>query len=71
MKFYIAEKNIGPDATRKQAESLIERLRAKGWEVEYGLGKNKPTEISEFGREEKIVESFAEDFIRCIEELNL
>jgi len=37
MKFYIAEQNIGGDATKEQAEKLIELLKAKGWDVEYGI----------------------------------
>ena len=63
MKFYIAEQNIGSDATKEQAEKLIELLKAKGWDVEYGIGRNVATEISEFGQEERIQDDFADDFM--------
>jgi len=66
MKFYIAEGNIGNDATKKQAEEVIELLKAKGWDVEYGIGKNKATDISEFGKEETIMDAFSNDFLACI-----
>ena len=66
MKFYIAEQNIGGDATKEQAEKLIELLKAKGWDVEYGIGRNVATEISEFGQEERIQDDFADDFMLCL-----
>ena len=66
MKFYIAEQNIGGDATKEQAEKLIELLKAKGWDVEYGIGKNVATDISEFGQEERMQDSFADDFMLCL-----
>ena len=66
MKFFIAEGNIGSDATKEQAEKVIELLRAKGWDVEYGLGKNKATDVSEFGKEESILDAFTVDFMACI-----
>jgi len=66
MKFYIAEQNIGSDATKEQAEKLIELLKAKGWDVEYGIGRNVATEISEFGQEERIQDDFADDFMLCL-----
>ena len=69
MKFYIVEKNIGDDTTREQVEKVIELLRGKGWDVEYGMGKNKHTDISEFGREDAIYQNFADDFMACIAEL--
>ena len=69
MKFYLAEKNIGQDATKAQVEKVIELLKEKGWDVEYGLGKNKPTEISEFGREEQVIDAFSDDFIHCVEQI--
>ena len=69
MKFYIVERNIGDDTTREQAEKVIELLKEKGWDVEYGMGKNKPTDISEFGREDAIYQEFADDFMTCIAEL--
>ena len=69
MKFYIAEQNIGSDATKEQAEKLIEMLKVKGWDVEYGVKRNKATDISEFGKEEEIQSRFADDFMSCLAEL--
>ncbi len=66
MKFYIAEQNIGGDATKEHAEKLIELLKAKGWDVEYGIGRNVATDISEFGQEEEIQDNFADDFMLCL-----
>jgi hypothetical protein len=63
MKFFIAEQNIGNDATKEQAERLIEILKAKGWDVEYGIKRNVATDVSEFGQEERIQDAFADDFI--------
>lgn len=71
MKFFITEQNIGPDATREQTDKVIEMLKAKGWDVEYGMGKNTPTDISEFGQEEKIFGTFADDFMTCIDQLGI
>ena len=56
MKFFIAEGNIGSDATKEQAEKVIEVLKTKGWDVEYGAGNNKATDVSDFGQEEKILD---------------
>ncbi len=69
MKFFIAEQNIGDHATKEQAEKLIEILKKKGWDVEYGIGRNVATDVSEFGQEEKIQEAFADDFMLGISEL--
>ena len=69
MKFFIAEQNIGDHATKEQAEKLIELLKEKGWNVEYGIGRNVSTDVSEFGQEEKVQEDFADDFMLCISEL--
>ena len=66
MKFYVAEQNIGGDATKEQAEKLIELLKAKGWDVEYGIAKNVATDISEFGQEERMQDAFADDFMLCL-----
>ena len=71
MKFYIEEGNIGNDATKKQTLKLIEMLKKRGWDVEYGRGKNKPTDISEFGQEETVSDSFSKDFMDCIAKLGL
>ncbi len=66
MKFFIAEQNLGSDATKEQALKVIELLKAKGWDVDYGVGKNVATEVSEFGQEEQIQNRFADDFMECI-----
>lgn len=71
MKFYLAEANIGPDASREQVEAVVTRLRAKGWDVQYGLSANRATEIHEFGQEEPLTERFADDFMACLDELGL
>jgi hypothetical protein len=69
MKFFIAEQNIGDDATKEQAEKLIEMLKAKGWDVEYGAKRNKATDVSEFGKEEEIQSKFADDFMACLSQM--
>ena len=66
MKFFIAEQNIGDDTTKEQALKVIELLKAKGWDVQYGIGKNVATDVSEFGQEEQIQDRFADDFMNCI-----
>lgn len=66
MKFFIAEQNLGGDATKEQALRVIELLKAKGWDVDYGVGKNVATEVVEFGQEEQIQNRFADDFMECI-----
>ena len=69
MKFFIAEKNISDDATKEQAEKLIEMLKARGWDVEYGVKRNVATDVSEFGREDSIQSKFADDFMDCIAQM--
>jgi hypothetical protein len=69
MKFFIAEQNISDDATKEQAEKLIEMLKARGWDVEYGVKRNVATDVSEFGREESIQSKFADDFMDCIAQM--
>jgi hypothetical protein len=69
MKFFIAEQNIGDDATKEHAEKLIEMLKTKGWDVEYGVKRNKATNVSEFGKEEEIQSKFADDFMACLSDL--
>lgn len=69
MKFFIAEQNLGADATKEQAEQLIKLLKEKGWDVEYGIGKNVATDISEFGQEEKIQDKFADDFMSFLSQM--
>lgn len=69
MKFFIAEQNIGGDATKEQAEKLIALLKKKGWDVEYGVKRNVASDVSEFGREESIQDAFANDFMLCLSEI--
>lgn len=69
MKFFLAEQNLGADATKEQAEQLIKLLKEKGWDVEYGIGRNVATDISEFGQEEKIQDKFADDFMSCLSQM--
>ena len=71
MKFYIAEQNIGDNATKEQAEKVIEMLKAKGWDVEYGVKRNVATDVSEFGQEDRIQDSFANDFMECLSQLEI
>ena len=71
MKFFIAEQNLGSDATKEQVEKLIEMLREKGWDVEYGVGRNVATDISEFGQEERIQDAFSDDFMTCLSMLGI
>jgi hypothetical protein len=71
MKFFIAEANIGGNATRAQAEEVVKLLNEKGYDVEYGIGNNKATDISEFGQEERLQESFTDDFLACLDRLGL
>jgi hypothetical protein len=67
MKFYIAEKNIGPGATREDVDQLIQCLTAKGWNVAPGERANQVTDPSEVGEEQKILDRFADDFMACLE----
>jgi hypothetical protein len=69
MKFFIMERNIGEDATKEQAEKLIEMLKAKGWDVEYGAKRNVATDVSEFGQEDRIQSKFADDFMDCLSKM--
>lgn len=69
MKFYIAEGNIGGNATKEQVEVLIKLLKQKGWDVEYGIARNIATDISEFGQEQRLQSLFADDFMACLSEI--
>lgn len=71
MKFFLAEGNLGSNATRQQVDTVIQKLKEKGWHVEYGAGNNKAEDISEFGREQILLDSFSDDFIACLDELGL
>jgi hypothetical protein len=68
MKFFLAEANLG-GGTREQVDAVIQKLKDKGWHVEYGAGNNKPEDISEFGREQILLDAFSEDFMACLDEL--
>jgi hypothetical protein len=69
MKFFIAEGNIGGDVTREQVDAVIQKLKNKGWHVEYGAGNNKAEDISEFGQEQTLLDAFSDDFMMCLDEL--
>lgn len=69
MKFFIAEGNLGGRATREQVDRLIELLKEKGWDVEYGIARNRTTDMSEFGREEALQDAFADDFMACLAQI--
>ncbi len=71
MKFFIVEGNIGNNATKEQTLELIELLKKDGWDVEYGKGKNKPADMSEFGQEENITDSFSNAFMAGIAKLGI
>jgi hypothetical protein len=71
MKFFLAEGNLGNDATREQTEKLIEILKTKGWDVEYGLNENKAVDIEEFGKEEEIQDRFTKDFLECLSQMDI
>jgi len=71
MKFFIAERNIGDNVTKEQAEKVIELLRQKGWDVDYGVGKNVAIDVAEFGQEEQIQDRFADDFMNCCAQIEL
>ena len=71
MKFFIEEGNIENNTTKEQTIELIEMLKKRGWDVEYGRGQNKPTDVSEFGQEEKIVDAFSDDFMACLDRLGI
>ena len=69
MKFFIAEKNIGPQATREDADELIRRLTARGWDVAYGEKANQVTDPSEVDDQQQVMDRFADDFMACLAEM--
>jgi hypothetical protein len=69
MIFLIAEGNLGSGATREQVDAVIQKLKDRGWHVEYGAGNNKAEDISEFGREQILLDAFSDDFMMCLNEL--
>lgn len=71
MKFFISEGNLGGGATKAQADIVIDALQKKGWDVAYGTAENKATDISEFGKEETILDAFTDDFMACLDAMGL
>ena len=69
MRFFLAEGNLGSGATREQVDAVIQKLKDKGYHVEYGAGNNKPEDISEFGREQILLDAFSDDFMLCLNEI--
>ena len=69
MKFYIAEKNIGPGATREEVDELIRRLKDRGWEVAYGERANEVSDPAEAAEQQSIMDRFADDFMACLAEM--
>ncbi len=69
MKFYLAEGNLGGDVTRDQVDAVIQKLKDRGWHVEYGAGNNKAEDISEFGKEQTLLDAFSDDFMMCLDEI--
>jgi hypothetical protein len=69
MKFFIAEGNLGGNATKEQAQKLIEMLKKRGLNVEYGIAKNIATDITEFGQEQRLQSLFADDFMACLSQI--
>ncbi len=66
MKFFIAEGNIGNHTTKDTAEKVIELLKQRGWDVEYGFGRNLAVDENDVGREEALQDAFSLDFMECI-----
>ena len=66
MKFFLSEKNLGGEATKKQTLAVIEMLVQKGWDVEYGEKENTVSDPSERGQEEKLMDAFTDDFLQCL-----
>ena len=69
MKFFLSEKNLGTDATKKQTLAVIAMLIDKGWDVEYGEKANTVSDPSEHGQEEKLMDAFTDDFLHCLEKM--
>jgi hypothetical protein len=69
MKFFLAEGNLGGDVTREQVDAVIQKLKDRGWHVEYGVGNNKAEDISEFGQEQTLLDAFSDDFMMCLDEI--
>ena len=69
MKFFLSEKNLGTEATRQQTLAVIEKLVQKGWDVEYGEKANRVSDPAEHGQEQKLMDAFTDDFLRCLEQV--
>lgn len=69
MKFFLSEKNLGTDASKKQTLAVIELLVRKGWDVEYGEKANQVTDPAEHAKAQELMDAFTEDFMRCIEQI--
>ena len=69
MKFYLAEGNLGGDVTRDHVDAVIQKLKDRGWHVESGAGNNKAEDISEFGKEQTLLDAFSDDFMMCLDEI--
>ena len=70
MKFFLSEKNLGTDSTKKQTLRVIEMLVQRGWDVAYGEKANQVTDPSEQGQAEKLMDAFTEDFIKVLEQVD-
>jgi len=71
MKFYLGEKNIGNEATKEQVDQVINFLKNKGWDVSYGTKENIPESDDEKVRQRELEDAFADDFMACLDDLNL
>ena len=71
MKFFLSEKNLGTESTKEQTLQVIKLLVQKGWDVEYGQKANEVTDQSELGQEEKLMDAFTEDFLSCLEQIDV
>jgi hypothetical protein len=71
MKFYLGEKNIGNEATKTQVDQVIDYLKNKGWDVSYGTQENTPETDDEKMRQRELEEAFADDFMACLDALEL
>jgi hypothetical protein len=71
MKYFLSEGNLGTGATREQVDAVIKKLKGRGWHVEYGAGNNKAEDISEFCREQELLDAFSDDFMLCLDELGI
>jgi hypothetical protein len=71
MKFFLGEKNIGNEATKEQVDQVIHHLKNKGWDVSYGTKENTPESDDEKMRQRELEDNFADDFMACLDALEL